>query len=164
MMETRPMRKSGREITDPAGIEDVLRAAQVMRLGLTDGQWPYVVPLDFGYEPGAVYFHCAREGHKLDLLRANPRVCFEVEDPGGAAIAATAPCDWSASFRSVMGWGRADILETAAEKAHGLETIMRHHGFQGPCDFPENILALTCVVRITIARMTAKQHHWKGSE
>ena len=72
------MRLSEREITDPAVIESVIRHAQVCRLAMARDSQPYLVPLCFGYEPGAIYLHCAREGMKLDFLRANSSVCFEI--------------------------------------------------------------------------------------
>ena len=66
------MRKFQREITDRNELLSVLDACQTIRLGLYDDGYPYVVPLSFGYEQIngkiVIYFHCAKEGKKIDLL------------------------------------------------------------------------------------------------
>ena len=71
------MRRQEREISDRAAIDAIIRACQVCRLGMVDGDLPYIVPMSFGYDGRALYFHCATQGRKLDVLRRRPRVCFE---------------------------------------------------------------------------------------
>ncbi len=73
------MRRREREIRDQAGIQEILEKGLVCRLGLYDGQYPYVVPMNFGYRDGRIYFHCAAEGRKIDILQKNDRVCIEVD-------------------------------------------------------------------------------------
>ena len=73
------MRRQEREIRDEAEIQEILEKGLVCRLGLYDGQYPYVVPLNYGYRNGCIYFHCAREGRKIDILKKNDRVCIEVD-------------------------------------------------------------------------------------
>ncbi|MEW5774617.1 MAG: pyridoxamine 5'-phosphate oxidase family protein [Thermodesulfobacteriota bacterium] len=158
-MKTPPSRKPGREITDLAEMEEVLARARVMRLGLTDGQWPYVVPVNFGYEPGSIWLHSSPAGFKMDLMAANPRVCFEVEDDW-SLVTGDKPCDWSTRFRSVIGFGTAEVVLDSARKAHGLDVIMRSHGFAGELSYPPEILDKAAVVRIGITSMTGKKHHW----
>ncbi len=63
------MRRQEREIRDEAEIQEILEKGLVCRLGLYDGQYPYVVPLNYGYRNGCMYFHCAREGRKIDILK-----------------------------------------------------------------------------------------------
>ena len=70
------MRRKDKEITDTAIIEEILSKATVCRLGLCEENQPYVVPLCFGYEDNALYFHCANHGKKLVILRKNNNVCF----------------------------------------------------------------------------------------
>lgn len=159
-MRTPPSRKPGREITDQAEMEEVLGRARVMRLGLTDGQWPYVVPVNFGYEPGSLWFHSSPAGFKMDLMAANPRVCFEVEDEW-SLVTGDKACDWSTRFRSVIGFGTAEVVLDPAMKTHGLDVIMRGHGFAGELSYPPELLDRAAVVRIRIASMTGKKHHWK---
>jgi len=153
-------RKPKRQFTDLAELEQVLTRARIMRLGLTDGQWPYVVPVNFGYEPGSIWFHSSPRGFKMDLLAANPQVCFEVEDDW-SLVTADKPCDWSTRFRSVIGFGRAEVVQDRTLKAHGLDVLMRSHGFAGDLTYPPDILDIAAVVRIAIASMTGKRHHWE---
>ncbi len=149
------MRRKEKEIRDPAAVEAVLRAARVCRLGLSDGDQPYIVPLCFGYREGVLYFHGAREGKKIDLLRKNPRVCFELDGPADLLEGGT-PCEWSMRYRSVVGFGRARLVEGAEEKTEALGIIMGQYA-HGPFRFPASRVAATAVIRVDIDRMTGKQ-------
>ena len=149
------MRKKEKEITDPAEIEQIIKQAKVCRLGLVDGSEPYVVPVCFGYENNAFYFHCAPEGRKLELIRNNNRVCVEI-DTDVEITGAEKPCGWSARYRSVIGVGRAHILEDEADKIRGLTVLMRQ--FEGKGTAVEFEKAdRTAVVRIDIENITGKK-------
>ena len=108
------MRKKEREITDRALVEQVLLKADVLYLGLVDGGRAYVVPLNFGYLDGAIYFHCAKEGKKLALMKACPAVSFTVVE-GQQVVPGETACKWSSKYRSVMGRGRATLLSDDAD-------------------------------------------------
>ncbi|MBU3917342.1 pyridoxamine 5'-phosphate oxidase family protein, partial [bacterium] len=71
------MRRKEKEITDKAIIDSIINDSKVCRLGLSDDNRPYVVPLCFGYENDTLYFHSAHKGMKLDILKKNKQVCFE---------------------------------------------------------------------------------------
>ncbi len=71
------MRKKEREITDIREIEQVIAGADICRIGFVDGDEPYIVPVSFGYEDNAIYFHSALEGRKVNLIKKNSKVCFE---------------------------------------------------------------------------------------
>ncbi len=122
------MRRKDREITDPARIGQILAGARYLHLGMHDGPFPYVVPLHYGYvlRDGRLtfYLHCAGEGHKLDCLRRDPNVFVEV-DRGELLVPADIPCAYGAAYESVMGRGRAVILEDGEEKCLGLRTLMK---------------------------------------
>ena len=149
------MRKKEREITDPAEIEKIIKQTRVCRVGLVDGDEPYVVPVCFGYENNAFYFHCAPEGRKLELIKRNNKVCVEI-DADVEITTAEKPCGWSTRYRSVIGVGRAYILEDEAEKTHGLTVLMRQFGETGTnLEFETTDRA--AVVRIDIETMTGKK-------
>jgi hypothetical protein len=116
---------------------------------------PYVVPLSFGYESGILYFHSAGEGKKLDMLEENNRVCFEV-DIDHKIVKAEDPCDWGMNYRSVIGFGRATILEDDNSKRVGLTTIMRQYS-EGTYTFPESEVKGTTVIKVDIDSMTGKE-------
>jgi hypothetical protein len=149
------LRKADREIKDPGELEDVIRRAEVCRLAMVDDGEPYIVPLNFGYRDGSLYFHCAREGRKLDILRKNPKVCFELETDVHLVKGEKA-CQWSTSFESVIGWGTATFVLDEKEVKEGLEVLMSHYT-DGPYDFDPRSLSLTALITVKVERMTGKR-------
>ena len=138
-----------------AEIEALLGEAQVVRIALADENGPYIVPLCFGYEPGALYIHSSHKGKKIEMVRSNPRVCFEADICNGV-VKADRPCSWGMRYRSVIGYGRAEVLAGAEEKRHGLGCIVQHYG-SGTYEFSEAELGSVTVIRIVIESMTGKK-------
>jgi nitroimidazol reductase NimA-like FMN-containing flavoprotein (pyridoxamine 5'-phosphate oxidase superfamily) len=149
------MRKAEREIKERGELEDVIRRAEVCRLAMVDDGEPYIVPMNFGYRDGCLYFHCAKEGRKLDILRKDPRVCFEME-ADVRLVKGENPCQWSTSYESVIGWGTAEVLLEEKEVREGLEVLMSHYT-QGPFAFDPRSLSLTALIRVRVDRMTGKR-------
>lgn len=151
----RPMRKARKEITERSELEAVLARADVLYLALHDEPAPYVIPLSFGYADGALWFHCASEGTKLDLLRRDPRVGFAAVTDA-RVVAGTAACDFSATGESVVGRGTARVCTDPDERRRGLDALMRHHGMDRP-EYRADALARTCVVRIDVEELRGKR-------
>ena len=149
------MRRREREIRDQAGIQEILEKGLVCRLGLYDGQYPYVVPMNFGYRDGRLYFHCAAEGRKIDILQKNDRVCIEV-DIDSRILRGDTPCRWAAKYRSVIGFGRARIIDDDKAKKAGLDVIMAHYGGSGG-DYDEKSLQRTSLIEVVLESITGKQ-------
>ncbi len=122
------MRRTDREVTDLEKIEEILKKARVVHLGLVDGDAPYVVPLHYGYilENGrlTLYMHCAGEGRKIDLIRANPKAFIEIETDWAPYSGGDVACRYGAAYSSVMGSGRAHIVTDVEEKVRGLIVLM----------------------------------------
>src|SRR5512140_127452 len=118
------MRRTDREITDHATLEGILAEAKVCRLGMSDHNRPYIIPMNFAYHENCLYFHCAREGKKLDILRDNPEVCFEV-DVRTQVVPSEKACNWALRYFSVVGFGTATIVDDCAQKCQALQHIMR---------------------------------------
>ncbi|MBU2227502.1 MAG: pyridoxamine 5'-phosphate oxidase family protein [Proteobacteria bacterium] len=150
------MRRADREIRDRAAIRALMEEALVCRIGLVDGLAPYVVPMNFGLGEDCLYLHCATEGRKLEILRKNDRVCFEMDLLREVKQGPEA-CGWSARYESVIGFGRAVLLTDLEEKRRGLDRIMDHYGATGPYSYPDDRLAKTAVIRIDIERLTGKR-------
>ena len=150
-----PMRRKEKQIMDMNEVAQILEKAQVCRLAMVDQGRPYVVPLNFGFRDGSLYFHSAPEGRKIDVLKADPHVCFEVDELVKINKAPQA-CDWGVSFKSVIGTGMARMLETPAEKKTGLDIIMAHYSGRA-FDYPDEMLAKTAVIQVIIHEMTGKQ-------
>ena len=150
------MRKADREIKDKAAILAIMEEAQVCRIGLSDDGLPYIVPLNFGLGENSLYLHCATAGLKLDILRKNDRVCFEM-DLLREVVRGGSGCGWTARYESVIGFGRAVIVEVPADKRSALDRIMEHYGAEGPFSYPDETLARTAVIRIGIESITGKR-------
>ncbi len=154
------MRKYNKRITDFGVITDLLNTAPVGRLGTigADG-WPMVKPLNFAYHEGRIYFHCALEGEKLEDIRRDSRVCFEVDLPIALVKGVPEnPCRAEYLFRSVIVRGRAALVEDRTEKVLALDSIMRKYQPEwGYGSFPEEKLAITGIVRIDRADLSGKE-------
>jgi hypothetical protein len=122
------MRRKEREIKSRAEIDEVIAGCQVCRLAFAVHGEAYLVPLSFGYDGSALYFHTAREGKKIECIEANPRVCFELERNIHLVAEADDPCRWSFAFETVIGYGVVTELLSPEDKEHGLNRIIRHYG------------------------------------
>ncbi len=149
------MRRKEKEITGRQDIEAVIRNARVCRLAMVDGAAPYLVPLCFGYAQNTLFFHCAKEGRKLDVLKRNNRVCFEFDAvtevrPGKKA------CDWGIAYQSVVGFGQAFFIEDRDAKRKALDVIMAQYA-TGSFDYTDAAVDGITVIRVDIAGMTGKE-------
>ena len=150
------MRRADREIEDPNAIRKIMEEAPVCRIGVSDDGTPYVVPMSFGLGERDLYFHCAAEGRLLGSIRQNNRVCFEMDLFRGVIIGQS-PCGCSCRYESVIGFGRAGILDDPGEKKAALDRIMEHYGEQAPSAYKPEIFDKTTIVRIVIESLTAKR-------
>ncbi|MEN6368154.1 MAG: pyridoxamine 5'-phosphate oxidase family protein [Thermotogota bacterium] len=148
------MRRSDREIKDRSEVDRVLHAAPVCHLALCDGNRPYVVPMSYGYDGESLYFHCASEGRKLDVLRRNANACFEVEI-GVEVTAREAACSWGLHYESVIGRGRLSIVEDPEEKRRGLAALMAHYG-GSPGGISDDAVRSVCVLRLDVDEVSGK--------
>ena len=142
------MRRKDREITGRENIEPILQACKVCRVAMTgtDG-WPYVIPMNFGYtwdEDGlTLYFHGGVKGKKIDSLRADPRVCFELDCEEGLTGEGDLACRYSYAFSSIVGYGRVEFAEDNEEKRQGLDVIMQHQTGKGGWTYTDAALSVT---------------------
>jgi uncharacterized protein len=150
------MRKTEREIKDRKEIESIINQAQVCRIGLSSGNIPYIVPVNFGYKDNCLYFHCATEGKKLDIIRQNNEVCFEIDIDVQIVQSAERLCKWGTKYRSVIGFGKAFFLENWQEKAAALNIITGHYG-ANHYEFSEKELEKLSIIKIEISSMTGKK-------
>jgi len=148
------MRRSEKEITDESAIEAIINASLVCRLALSDGDQPYIVPLSFGYQDRTLYFHSALEGKKIDILKKNNRICFEF-DVNTEIIEAEKACKWGMKYQSVIGFGKAVLVENIQEKQKALNIIMNHYSDRN-FQFPDKAIEKIAVIKIKIESMTGK--------
>jgi nitroimidazol reductase NimA-like FMN-containing flavoprotein (pyridoxamine 5'-phosphate oxidase superfamily) len=155
------IRRKDREIS---GIEEqlaVIKKYKVCRLGMSEDRRPYIVPLNYGYEytdQGLVlYFHSAHEGRKMDILKKNPQVCFEI-DGEHALIAGEAACEYGYAYESLIGFGVVEFLAGDGEKARGLNCLMRHQtGMDRDFVFDEGHLRGVEVYALKVRALSGKR-------
>lgn len=121
------MRRKEKEIQDMQQISLIIKKCRVCRLGLSQDDVPYIVPVSFGYDGKTLYFHSAKEGKKIDILSVNKNVCFEFESGVEVISNETQPCNWSFSFQTVIGFGEVQELVSAEDKIKGLKHIMAQY-------------------------------------
>jgi len=159
------MRRHDRKIENLEDILDVLGRCDVVRLGINTPDYPYIVPMSFGIEHTdrsladkslIMWFHCAFEGLKLDMIKRDPRVGFEA-DCSHRLIAGDKPCQFGMEYESVIGCGNISMCDDAASKRHGLKVITNHYSPQSDTRFSDSELASVCVLRLDITQITGKQ-------
>ncbi|MDR1932637.1 MAG: pyridoxamine 5'-phosphate oxidase family protein [Spirochaetales bacterium] len=154
------MRRKDREIESPEEKLRILDGCTVCRLAMADNNEPYIVPLNFGYtykdEVLTLYFHSAREGKKIDIMKKNARVCFEM-DGGHSLVEADTACGYGYAYESVTGSGSVVFIEDPAEKAFGLNMLMKRQTGKGDFAFPESALAGLAVYKVVASSFTGKK-------
>ena len=150
------LRRADREITDQTVIEAILRRAGVGRLGLAVDNVPYVVPLNYVYYNGALYFHSADAGRKIAMLKANPQVCFEVDEHYGT-VRSNKPAPHTTHYASVMVFGRASLIDDLHLKFDALQALLDKYA-PGRLYRPMRLNEAegVTVAQITIEAMTGK--------
>ncbi len=149
------MRRQDEKIKDKHEIEAIIERARVCRVGFSENDIPYVVPVNFGYKDDCLYFHSAPEGKKIEVLKRNNNVCFEVDIDHEVIRSATA-CNWDTKYRSVIGFGRAFFVDDLEEKRIALNVIVERYSGQS-YEYPEDALNRVAVVKIEVESMTAKK-------
>ena len=107
----RPMRRIKQQLSDEEALEILVKAKRGVLSVVGDDGWPYGIWLNPHYrrEDGRIYFHGAKEGHKIDALRRDARVSFTVIDDGVQDEGG-----WAYTFRSVVVFGRIEFVEDQA--------------------------------------------------
>lgn len=154
------MRRKDREITSTKEIAGILDLCKTCHLAMVDDGRAYVVPLSFAYELGesglTLYFHSAKEGRKLDILRKNSAVCFEICTEGEPIFSASTPCNSGYYFSSVHGFGDVRFVEDIGEKRAALSLLMQHQAGMA-VKFTGAQAASVCVYKIVTTDFTGKK-------
>jgi len=157
------MRRKDKEIADPALPAAVLREAFVCRIGLADGDRPYVVPVNFVSSGGCLYLHSASEGRKIEILRQNNQICFETET-GVELVRSEMACDFGARYVSVIGTGTASFVTDPAEKSRVFDLFMAKYAGGGEWSYPEAALRAVTVIRVDVETLTGKASGYTEEE
>ena len=152
------MTKRERQITDEGQIQEILTRGKVLHLSMAVDNEPYVVPMNYGHvmegEHLVLYLHSAHQGKKLDMLRANPKVFFDITCDL-LPFEGVKPCQYGMSYSSVMGKGEASIVEDPQEKLLGMKALMKTQTGKDFA-FEPRWLDIVTVIRVDVSAYTAK--------
>jgi len=156
------MRRKDREIVDINEKIEIIAKCKVCRLGLSENNFPYVIPLNFGYmfekEKLTLFFHGEKEGKKIEIIKKNKNACFEI-DCDGKLIESDKPSNFSYEYKSIIGFGKIVFLETNEEKIYGLNNLMKHQtGRDKNYSFTDNELNNVCVYKMIVEEYSGKQN------
>lgn len=152
------MRRTDREIKDLVQLSDILHQGKFMVLALSHLDEPYIVTLSYGYDGkhNHVYFHCAKEGLKLQYIAANPRACATVIlDKGYIQDECAHP------FTTLVLRGSIEMVDDVEEKKHGVSIVLNHLE-SNPTVIAKRVLQndqvfeKICVLRMTIEEISGK--------
>lgn len=153
------MRRKDREITDRAEIISIIKKCDVCRLAMFDDKYPYIVPLNFGlnYDDNNIelYFHCAQEGKKLDLIAKNNNVGFEM-DTSHKLVVSDTPCGCTMEYESIIGNGTIEIVSDE-KKEEALDYIMAQYTEKSNVAYSEQYLKVVTVLKLTVNNITCKR-------
>ena len=150
----REMRRKKQLLSETETIE-ILQSCTSGVLAVTgDNDYPYAVPLSFAYKDGKLFFHFAKEGHKIDSIEKNNKVSFCVIKTDDV-IQKT----FTTHFQSVIVFGRARLLTEDSEKKYALECLVEKYSpdyiSQGQTEISRE-WNLVRVAEIQIEHMTGK--------
>ncbi len=149
------MRRNDKEINDKSIIEDILSSNNHCRIALAKDNFPYIVIMNYGYFNGYLYFHSSGKGMKLDILKTNSNICYEISDSievGKSNIA----CNFSMKYRSVIGQGRVEIIKDLEDKRIGISAIMNQLTDKANWDIPDNSLVKLTMFKVRTENITGK--------
>ena len=154
------MRRKDREITDFDEMMKIIAKCDTCRLALFDDEFPYIIPLNFGtnIENGQLYlyFHSAKEGTKLDLIRKDNRATFEM-DCNHNFILYEERMSCTMGYESVIGHGTIEFIDDE-HKFEALKIIMNQYHAE---DFKFNtaMMKVTTVFKLVVSDMTGKRRN-----
>ena len=159
------MRRKDRQVTDKEEIVSILHKADACRIAFAVNNMPYIVCMNYGYEwegeYPVLYFHCAREGRKLELMKENNYVCFQLDtDHELEYIHEKIYC--TMHYASIVGMGYLEIVEGESERKKGMDLIMLHHDHPLPDKYPEPSMNRTTMLRLRVTELAAKKKSQKN--
>jgi hypothetical protein len=150
------MRRAEKEIKENQEIDAIMQKADVCRIALVDGDSPYIVPVNFVIHDNHLYFHSAMVGRKIDILRKNNKVCFEI-DIGTEILKSSEPCSWGMKYLSVIGFGQAFFIEKSDEKKKALDLLMEKYAGTGFFSYNEKIFKKVFIIGVRIEKISGKK-------
>ena len=153
---SRSMRRA-RLALDERECEEILKRGKYGVLAVQgDEGYPYTVPLNYVFVDGAIYFHSAKEGHKIDAITREAKASFCVVDKS-----AVVPELFATAYKSVIAFGRASFVDDGEEKTAVLHTFIDRFapGRQEAGErFIHGAYEKTQIIRIDVEQITGKAY------
>ncbi len=151
------MRRSQNEVTGHEALLEIINACDVIRIGMSVKDVPYIVPLNFGYKDNVFYIHGAKEGRKIEMIKINPQVCFEMDTEHQLVNDSNRACDWTMTYASIMGTGVMTVVENPDEKKEALNLLMQQYGGNGSYAYEDKMLERIGILKLVVTEMTGKK-------
>lgn len=153
------MRRKEREITNFQEIIHIVDECEIIHIGLADGDYPYIVPLNFAYKVEGqqleLYIHGAMAGRKYEMLQKNPHCSFEMDNPLGIDCVYKEK-NATMRYRSVMGKADVYFLEGEERRTAMDDIIMTRYEETKHFDYNRSVVARTAVAKLVVTEITAK--------
>ena len=150
------MRREDKEIKDRTVIEAILDKSDVCRIGFSQNNQPYIVPMIFVYKDNCIYLHSANEGRKIDIIRQNNRICIEVDTMDDIIVGKKA-CLFGVKYKSVIGFGKASFISSLDEKKAILDLLVQKYSEMKQWDYFKDALEKISVIKIELDDLTGKE-------
>lgn len=152
--------------TDQALIEQLISNTRTGYLGLTDGDHPYVVPLNYTWMNESLYFHGAAAGRKIEIIRENPHCCFTIAEDYGTMVSPI-PAKTDTAYMSVMLFGQLQAVTDITEATAAMQGMLDKY-VPGYYDkklaqthvekYQSSLGSYTLVFKLTPSEVTAKEN------
>ena len=151
------MRRKDKQINDNDKIEMILKNGRILHIAMIDKDRPYLIPVNYGYTDNTIYIHSAKEGKKIELIKANNLVCFQTEI--GVEIKNTdVAYKCGTLYQSVIGYGKASFVDIKKEKKIGADVIMNQYRKESGINHKYGkCLKEVCIIKIDIESISGKE-------
>ena len=154
------MMHKNREVKDPEQLREILQKSDVCHIAMIDGDRPYQVPMNYGfeYENGrlTLYFHCMKLGKKLDVIAKNNNVSFEM-DCDREYILYDPNMHCTLNYQSIIGFGKISVVTDLEDCKKGLLLLLKHHGSESGFEMEDKIFRGTVILKIEAEEFTGKR-------
>lgn len=150
------MRRNDKQITNRNTINQIIENNTICRIAFSENNIPYIVPMNYGYKDNSLYLHSAQEGKKINALKKNNQICFEITD-SIEIVQSENPCDFVTKYRSVIGFGKILPVSDYDKKINALKIIMKHHTNKGSWNFNKTMVDTLLILKIEIESLTGKK-------
>ncbi len=150
------MRRKEKRIEQHNIIQEILEKSDICRIAFCTDDIPYIVPVNYVYFNQGIYFHSAPAGKKIEFIKKNNKVCFEIEG-SSEIIPAEKACNWGTRYRSLIGSGTITIFDNREDKIKGLDMLMKKYSGKDHLEYNNGNLDNMVIIKIDITDISGKQ-------